>query len=83
MKNMPRMAHSKNILYVACRSSSVDLSGHTILPPWVRVPSKPFTLLSFEDKFVLYLSCENNENNQKGAEFGPFFKSLVRNSCYD
>ena len=36
----------------------------TILPPWVWVPSTPSMLLSYM-VFVLYLSCEKNENKQK------------------
>ena len=31
-------------------------------------------LLQFRVNFVLYLSFEKNENKQKEAEFGPFFK---------
>ena len=58
---------------VGCRHSSVDLSAPTILPPWVRFPSTLSMLLSFIVKFVLYLLCENNENKQKEAGFGPFF----------
>ena len=27
--------------------------------------------------FVLYLSCEKNENKQKEAGFGPFLKNLA------
>ena len=33
-------------------------------------------LLSFI-VFVLYLSCEKNENKQKEAGFGPFFKKML------
>ena len=44
----------------------------TILLPRVLVPSTPSMLLSFI-AFVLYLSCEKNENKQKEAGFGPFF----------
>ena len=56
---------------VCCRHSSVDSS---MLPSRVRVPSTPSTLLSFKVKFVLYLSCERNENKQKEAGFGPFLR---------
>ena len=41
-----------------CRHSSVDSSAPTILLPRVRVRSTPSTPLSF----VLYLSCEKDEN---------------------
>ena len=42
----------------------------------VQVPSTPSMLLSFI-VFVLYLSCEKNENKQKEAGFGPFFKKML------
>ena len=48
----------------------------TILPPGVRVPSAPATLFSFII-FVIYLSCEKNENKQKEAGFGPFFLKKI------
>ena len=51
----------------------MELPVPTILPLRVRVPSTPSTLLSFI-VFVLYLSCEKNENKQNEAEFGPFKK---------
>ena len=57
---------------MGCRQSSVDLSAPTIMPPQVRVPRTPYMLLSFIVKFVLYMSCEKNENKQKEAVFGPF-----------
>ena len=57
---------------MVCRHSSVDLSAPTIMPPQVRVPRTPYMLLSFIVKFVLYMSCEKNENKQKEAGFGPF-----------
>ena len=56
-----------------CRHSSMDLSAPTILPPWVRVPSTPSTLLSII-VFVQCLSCEKNKNKQKEAGFGTFKK---------
>ena len=60
---------------LGCRHSSVDLSAPTILPTRVRVPSTPSTLLSFIVKFMLYLSCEKNENKQNNeAKFGSFKK---------
>ena len=55
-----------------CQQGSVDSTAPTILPPRVRVPSMPPTLLLFIVKFVLYMSGEKNENKQKEAEFGPF-----------
>ena len=60
-------------LPLECRHSSVDSSAPTILSPRVRVPSTLSMLLSFIVKFVLYLSCEKNENKQKDAGFGPYF----------
>ena len=57
-----------NLLYSGCHHSSADSSEPTILSSWVRVQSTPCTLL-----FVLYLSCEKNENKQKKTRFGPFF----------
>ena len=60
-----------NFTEKGCRHSSVDSSVPTILLPRVQVPSRPSTLLYFTVKFVLYLSCENNEN-KKVAGFGPF-----------
>ena len=48
-----------------CYHSSVDSSPPTILLPRVRVPSTPSTLLSFI-VLVLFLSCDKNENKQKG-----------------
>ena len=53
--------------------SSVDSSAPTILPPWVRVPSTLFTLLSFI-VFVLYLPCEKNKNKEKRGRVWPIFK---------
>ena len=60
---------------LGCRHSSVDSSAPTILPPWVHIPSTPSTL--FIVKFVLYLCWEKDENKQKEAGFGPFFKKTV------
>ena len=53
----------------------MDSSALTILLPRVRIPCTPSMLLSFI-VFVLYLSCEKNENKQKEAGFGPFKKPL-------
>ena len=58
------------------RSGVAIAQWPTILPPRVWVPSTPSTLLSFT-VFVLYLSCEKNENKQKEAGFGPFFKKKI------
>ena len=49
----------------------MDSSAPTILTHLVRVPNTLSTLLSFIFKFVLYLSCEKNENQQKEAVVGP------------
>ena len=70
-----RLGHT---LVGGCCNSSVDSSAPTILPPQVRVPSMPSMLLPFIVKFVLYLSCEKNENKQKEAGLGPFLKHI----CY-
>ena len=51
----------------------VDSSVPTILPPQVRIPCTPSTLLWFIVKFVLYLSFEKTENKQKEAGLGPVF----------
>ena len=67
-----------NIWLKGCRHSSVDESVPTILPPRVRVPSTPSMLLSFGVKFVLYLSCEKNENKQKDAEFFKKYSMIWR-----
>ena len=45
----------------------MDSSAPSILLLQVRVPSTPSTLLSFI-VFVLFLSCEKNENKQKEAD---------------
>ena len=58
------------ISFQGCRHSSVDSSVPTMPPPRVWVPSTPSMFFSFI-VFVLYLSCEKNENNG----FGPFFKN--------
>ena len=61
------------------RHSSVDSSATSILPPQVRVPSTPsrYAFLIYTVQFVylsLGLECEKNENKQKEAGIGPFFK---------
>ena len=53
----------------------MDSSVPTILHPQAQVPSSPSLLLSFIVEFVLYLSCEKDENKQKENGFGPFKKS--------
>ena len=65
-------------LFWGCCHSSVDSSVPTILPPQVRVPSTPSTLLSFIVKLVPYLSREKNEINKKRPGLAHFFfKKLV------
>ena len=77
----------ENLSEQGCRRSSVDSSMPTILPRRVRIPSTPSMLLSFIVKFVLYLSCERNQNKQKEAGLGPFLifsseRSLWTNCNY-
>ena len=50
----------------------MDSSAPTVLLPG----SSPRTIYAFKNivKFVLYLSCEKNENKQKEAGFGSFEK---------
>ena len=55
------------------------MNAPTILPPQVRVPSTPSTLLSFI-VFAQYLSYEKNENSQEEVGFGPFF--LKKTRCF-
>ena len=65
--------------FVGCRHSSVDSSALSILPPQVRLPSPPSTLLSFTVKFVLYFSlqCEKRTKiNKKEGGFGRYFKKV-------
>ena len=52
------------------RHSSVVSSAHTILQPWVQIPSTPSKLFQF---VLLKLYRENDENQQKEAGIGPFF----------
>ena len=60
----------------------MDLSAPSILLPRVRVPSTPSTLFSIYIVQIVYLSfeleCEKNENKQKEARIGSFFKKTVR-----
>ena len=62
-------------LFWGCCHSSVDSSVPTILPPQVRVPSTPSTLLSFIVKLVPYLSREKNEINNKRPGLAHFLKN--------
>ena len=64
-----------NYMTLGSRHSSVDSSVSAILPPQVRVPCTPSMLLSLIE-FVLYLSCEKNENKQKGGRVWPLFLQL-------
>ena len=67
---------------LGCRHSSVDSSVPTILLPWVQIPNKPSMLLFFIVKFVLYLSCEKNENKtKKESGFGRFLKKHKTPNC--
>ena len=50
-----------------------------IVPPRIRVPSTPSTLLSFLVKFVLYLSCKRTKIKQKEA----ILAQLKNNYHYD
>ena len=58
----------------------MDSSAPAILLPRVCVPSTPTTLLSIYIVQIVYLSfeleCEKNENKQKEAGIGPFFKQV-------
>ena len=69
---------TKNLIKMGCRYSSVDSSAPSTLPPRVRVPSTPSTLFSIYIVRIVYLSfkleCEKDENKQKEAGNGPFFK---------
>ena len=68
------------LLVIGCRHSSVDLSALSILPPQLRLPSTPATLLSFIVDFVLYLSlkCDKRTKiNKKRPGFGTFFEKIL------
>ena len=65
-----------NYMTLGSRHSSVDSSVSAILPPQVRVPCTPSMLLSLIE-FVLYLSCEKNENKQKGGRVWPLFYNYM------
>ena len=45
----------------ACHHRSVDSYAPSILQPWVRVPSTPFSLLSI---YILIESCGKGKNKQ-------------------
>ena len=70
----------KNNCIWGCRSSSVDSSAPSILPPLVWVPSTPSTLFSIYIVQIVYLSfeleCEKNKNKQKEAGIGPYLKNI-------
>ena len=55
--------------------SSLDLSGHSILPPRVRVPSTPPILLSI---YIWIVSCRKDGNKQKEAGKCQFKKCSTR-----
>ena len=59
----------------------MDSSAPTILPilpPQVRVPSKPSTLLSFLVFLLYFLSCEKDKNKQKKRTgLAYFFKKIT------
>ena len=64
---------------MGCRHSSVDSSALSILPPQVRLPSTPSTLLSFIVKFVLFLSlqCEKRTKvTKKRPGLAHFLKKV-------
>ena len=68
------------LLVIGCRHSSVDSSALYILPPQLRLPSTPATLLSFIVDFVLYLSlkCDKRTKiNKKRPGFGTFFEKIL------
>ena len=50
----------------------MDSSTPSILPPRIRVPSTPSMLLS-----ICFVSYRKDENKQKEAGIGTFFKNLV------
>ena len=70
-----RFVNALKCICQECCHSSVELSVPTILPPQVRVLSTPSTLFSFI-VFVLYLSCEKNENKQKEARLAHYLKNV-------
>ena len=68
---------------LGCRYSSLDSSAPSIMPPRVRVPC----FLSIYIVQIVYLSfeleCEKNENKQKEAGIGPFFKKGTMHILYN
>ena len=64
--------------------SSVDSSAPSILPPRVQVPSTQSMLYSINIVQIVYLSFEleikKNENKQKEAEIGSFFKKRMNDN---
>ena len=61
----------QNIFCKGCHHWSVDLSAPTI--PGSSPKHAIYTFINF----VLYLSCEKNENKQKEGGFGPFQKNCA------
>ena len=57
-----------------CCHSSVDSSAPTILGSSSKHAIYAFSFIVF----VLYLSCEKDENKQKEAGFGPFKKTSIK-----
>ena len=63
-------------------TGKIEKVGGTAIAQWIRLhlPSccpgfeSQAHHLRFYNKFVLHLSREKNENKQKEARFGPFFK---------
>ena len=55
-----------------CRHSSVDLSAHTILLPWVRLPSTPPMLLSLQ--YLCYVCCVKRTKFIERGRVWPFLK---------
>ena len=53
---------------LGCRHSLVDSSAHSIMQPWVRVPSTPSTIY----QFILICAIRKDENKRKEAGIGSF-----------
>ena len=63
-----------NFVLMGCHHNSVDSSVPSILPPWVRVPNIPSTLLSI---YIDLCHVEKTKINKKEASIGPFKKHFV------
>ena len=61
----------KHCCWVPPQLSGFVCAYHPATPGF---PSTPSTLLSFKVNFLLYLSCENNENKQKRGRVWPILK---------